>query len=132
MSNFAEVFYSLPCCSVTMQHYHFAQIILLLHQPRDDSNSFRDRLRQYREIPEKIVHHSREICANALGRPPGHVRIHMLQPLFVAGQCLESSEERKVIIGLLRGIETDLGWATEYRVKELLGEWGWGADDILG
>jgi hypothetical protein len=127
-ANFAEVSYSVPLCSVTIQHYHFAQIILLLHQLREDSNSVRDRLRRYREILEKIAYHSLEICAIALGRPPGYVQIHMLQPLFVAGQCLESSEERKVIVELLRGIETDLGWTTEYRVKELLEEWGWGAD----
>jgi hypothetical protein len=127
-ANFAEVSYSVPLCSITIQHYHFAQIILLLHQLREDSNSVRDRLRRYRKILEKIAYHSLEICAIALGRPPGYVQIHMLQPLFVAGQCLESSEERKVIVELLRGIETDLGWTTEYRVKELLEEWGWGAD----
>lgn len=26
---------------------------------------------------------------------------------------------------LLREIETDLGWATDYRVQKLLKEWGW-------
>lgn len=124
-ANFAEVFYSIPLCSVTMQHYHFAQIILLLHMPRETSASVMDQLRSYRAVPEKIAYHSREICAIALGRPPAHVRIHMLQPIFLAGQCLEGLQERKVILELLRNIETDLGWATEYRVQELLKEWGW-------
>ena len=41
----------------------------------------------------------------------------MLQSLFVAGQCLESSGERKVIVELLRDIEKGLGWETEYRVQ---------------
>jgi hypothetical protein len=33
---------------------------------------------------------------------------------------------------LLRRIESDLGWATEYRVKQLLNEWKWDeSDDTL-
>ena len=126
-SLFAESFYSIPLCAVTMQHYHFAQVMLLLHKPRENSNSVRDQLRRYREIPDRIAYHCKEICAIALGRPPGYVRIHMLQPLFIAGQCLESAGERKRILDLLRGIEIDLGWATQYRVDELLAEWGWDA-----
>jgi hypothetical protein len=121
----SEMFYSIPLCAVTMQHYHFARIILLLHKPRGLSSSVREQLQEVREIPDKIKYHSREICGIALGRPPGYVRIHMLQPLFLAGQCLEEQEERKIILGILRGIELDLGWAAEYRVKELLAEWGW-------
>lgn len=123
--HFSEVLYSVPSCSVTMQHYHFAQIILILHMPHEIATSAGDRLRRLREIPEKIATYSRSIVAIALARPPGFVRIHMLQPLFVAGQCLEQLGEREVILSLLRGIESDLGWATEYRVKELLTEWGW-------
>jgi hypothetical protein len=127
-SLFAESFYSIPLCAVTMQHYHFAQVMLLLHKPRENSNSVRDQLRRYREIPDRIAYHCKEICAIALGRPPGYVRIHMLQPLFIAGQCLESADERNIILDLLRGIERDLGWATQYRVRELLAEWNWEDD----
>jgi hypothetical protein len=127
-SLFAESFYSIPLCAVTMQHYHFAQVMLLLHKPRENSNSVRDQLRRYREIPDRIAYHCQEICAIALGRPPGYVRIHMLQPLFIAGQCLESADEKNIILDLLRGIESDLGWATQYRVRELLAEWNWEAD----
>jgi hypothetical protein len=122
---FSEMFYSIPLCAVTVQHYHFARIILLLHKPRGVLPSVREQLQEVREIPEKIKYHSREICGIALGRPPGYVRIHMLQPLFMSGQCLEKVEERKIILDILRGIELDLGWATECRVKELLADWGW-------
>jgi hypothetical protein len=48
-----------------------------------------------------------------------------VQPLFVAGQCLTETRERRIILDLLRGIESDLGWATDYRVRQLLKEWGW-------
>lgn len=127
-AHFAEIFYSIALCAVTMQQYHFARILMLLHKPREASTSVRSQLRSYREIPEKIVYHSREICAIALGRPSGYAQIHMVQPLFVAGQCLEDRAERVVILDLLRGIETDMGWATGYRVTELLKEWGWQTD----
>jgi hypothetical protein len=124
-THFAEVYYSIPLCSVTMQQYHFARILILLYAPSEASASVRNRLRNNSEIPIKITHHSREICAIALGQPPGYARIHMQQPLFVAGQCLEDPIERNVILELLRDIETDLGWTTDYQVNSLRKEWGW-------
>jgi hypothetical protein len=72
-----------------------------------------------------VREHSHEICGIALARPEGSVRIHQVQPLFVAGQCMTEDRERRVVLDLLRGIEADLGWATDYRVKLLLKEWGW-------
>jgi hypothetical protein len=36
---------------------------------------------------------------------------------------LEDVEERKCVVELLREIERDIGWATEYRAKQLLAEW---------
>lgn len=33
-----------------------------------------------------------------------------------------------MIVRLLRDVERDLGWATGYRVKQLLREWGWGEE----
>lgn len=123
---FPEIFYSVPTCAATMQHYHFARIALLLNRPPDvvtGPSTARDRLQGYREVTKEVDHRCREICGIALGRPQGAVRIHMVQPLFVAGQCLESPEERQIIVDLLRGIEADLGWATEYRVKQLQADW---------
>ena len=64
----------------------------------------------------------------ALSRPEASVRVHQTQPLFVAGQCLSQNHERHMILELLRGTESDLGWATENRVQQLLKGWGW-ADD---
>lgn len=60
-----------------------------------------------------------------MARPDSSVRIHSLQPLFVSGQCLTDAKERRLIVRLLRDVESDLGWATGYRVKQLLKEWGW-------
>jgi hypothetical protein len=123
---FPEVYFSIPACAASIQFYHFARILLLLDELQDDSpnqSSTSNRLRHYREVSRKINSHCREICAIAVGRPPGSVRIHMPQPLFLAGQCLEDVEERKCVVELLREIERDTGWATEYRAKQLLAEW---------
>lgn len=52
----------------------------------------------------------------------------MTQPLYVAGQCLTHHRERRVLLDLLRGIEMDYGWPTQYRVLQLEEEWGWVTD----
>lgn len=123
-----EVWYSIPMCASTMQHYHMARILLLINKPHESTSgrsTITLRLQSYRSIEAEISFHSREILGIGLARPDGSVRIHSLQPLFVAGQCVTDARERRVTIRLLRAVEADLGWATEYRVQQLLKEWGW-------
>ncbi|KAH7409423.1 hypothetical protein BKA64DRAFT_397131 [Cadophora sp. MPI-SDFR-AT-0126] len=125
---FSEIWYSMPMCASTMQSYHMARTILLVNRPHESTarrSTLSDRIRSYREIEKEVRYHVHEICGIALARPEGSVRIHQVQPLFVAGQCLTEDRERQVVLDLLRGIENDLGWATDYRVKKLLTEWGW-------
>jgi hypothetical protein len=127
-SPFPEVWYSIPMCASTMQHYHMARILLLINKPHESTarrTTVTNRLKSYRSIESEIRFHSREICGISMSRPEGSVRVHSLQPLFVSGQCLTEPRERRTILRLLRGIEADLGWATEYRVKQLLKEWEW-------
>lgn len=123
---FPELFYSLATCAASMQHYHFGRIALLLNRPPDTvsgpSTAF-DRLQDYREVTKEVEHRCREICGVALGRPGGEVRIYMIALLFAVGQCLENAEERQIIVDLLRGVEADLGWATDYAVHNLQSSW---------
>ncbi|KAJ5662592.1 uncharacterized protein N7477_010208 [Penicillium maclennaniae] len=123
---FPEVFFSLATCAVTMQHYHFGRIALLLNRPPDTvsapSTAF-DRLQGYREVTKEVEYRSREVCGIALGRPQGEVRVYMVPLLFAVGQCLEGADERKIIVDLLRGVEADLGWATEFAVQSLQSSW---------
>ncbi|TVY41466.1 hypothetical protein LOCC1_G005141 [Lachnellula occidentalis] len=125
---FSEIWYSIPMCASTMQSYHMARTVLLINKPHESTarrSTLSNRLFSYRSIEVEVRHHSHEICGIALGRPEGSVRIHQVQPLFVAGQCLTDSRERRVLLELLRGVENDLGWATDYRVQQLLKEWNW-------
>ncbi|KAJ5934584.1 transcriptional regulator family: Fungal Specific TF [Penicillium verhagenii] len=123
-----EVWHSIPMCASSMQHYHMARILLLINKPHESTSrrsTITLRLQSYRSIEAEIGYHSREIVGIGLCRPDGGVRINSLQPLFVSGQCLTDPRERRVNIRLLRAIEADLGWATEYRVQQLLKEWSW-------
>ncbi|KAF7595248.1 hypothetical protein BBP40_006748 [Aspergillus hancockii] len=127
-SSLAEIWYSFPVCSSAMQHYHMARILLLINKPHESTSkrsTITNRLNSYRSIESDIRYHSREIVGISMAQPEGSVRINSLQPLFVSGQCLTDPRERQMVLQLLRGIEVDLGWATEYRVKQLLREWGW-------
>jgi hypothetical protein len=125
---FSEIWYSIPMCASTMQSYHMARILLLVNKPHESTarqTTVANRLTSYRTIDVEVRHHSHEICGIALGRPEGSVRIHQVQPLFVAGQCMHDNRERRVVLDILRGIEADLGWATDYRMKQLLKDWKW-------
>lgn len=128
LATLEEVWHSIPMCASIMQHYHMARILLLINKPHETTSrrsTITLRLQSYRSIEAEIGYHSREILGIGLARPDGSVRINSLQPLFVSGQCVTDARERRVAIRLLRAIESDLGWATEYRVQQLLKEWGW-------
>lgn len=125
---FDEIWYSMPMCASTMQAYHMARILLIINRPHESTqrrSTVHMRLNSYRSIENEVRDRSHKIVAIALGRPEGSVRIHQVQALFVAGQCLLEDGERRVVVDLLRGIERDLGWATDYRVRQLIKEWGW-------
>ena len=125
---FEEIWHVMPMCAATMQHYHMARVLLLINKPHESTagrSSIGDRFRSYRSIEREATRHCYEICGIALSRPPASVRVHSTQPLFVAGQYFELEKERKVVLELLRGVKADLGWSTEDRARQLLGQWGW-------
>ncbi|KEF56379.1 uncharacterized protein A1O9_07960 [Exophiala aquamarina CBS 119918] len=129
LPNFEKVWYSIPMCAATMQYYHMARIILLVNRPQESTaikSSITARLWSYRMIQEEAQYHSREICGISLSNLPDAVRIHSLQPLFVAGQCLSETFERRAVLGILSSIQKDLGWATGYRMRKLEEEWNAG------
>ncbi|KAL8865799.1 MAG: hypothetical protein Q9174_006687, partial [Haloplaca sp. 1 TL-2023] len=132
-TNLTEVWHSIPVCAATILSWHFAQILILTHKPEDVSNrrtTGAARLKSYRSLQTEIEYHSHQILGLCLARPEAAIRIHALQPLYTAGQCLNDDAERRVVLDLLRGIEEDLGWATDYRVQQLLQELGWNNDDL--
>jgi hypothetical protein len=125
---FTEVWYSTSMCASTMQMYHMGQILLFMNKPHESTqggSTVFARLNSYQSVLAACQKHSREIVGISLACSDDAVRIHSVQPLFTAGQCLSDSRERQVVLNLLQGIESDIGWASNYRVKQLVEQWNW-------
>lgn len=126
-------------------HYHMARILLLVNKPHETTkrrSTVADSLNSYRAIEENVVSHCYEIWYVAeiftVADLKTKYRFQRHYPVpfrsFCTGpsntatirgrQYLSQSHERHVILDLLRGIEADLGWATECRVQHLLKDWG--------
>lgn len=129
-SSITELFFPIPLSAATLQLYHFARILLLLHKPNSPSTASTiqppHRLQAYyREISTQALSHAHTIIGIALGRPHFAVRVEMLLPLVAAGSCLEDDGERRLVVEVLRAVELDTGVATGGRIGELEREWGW-------
>lgn len=123
---FTEVWYTIPMCASTMQTYHMSQILLFMNKPHESTQSHSTlvaRMNSYQSVLATCQKHSHEIVGISLARSDEAVRIHSVQPLFIAGQCLSDPRERQVVLHLMRDIESDIGWATEYRVRQLIEQW---------
>lgn len=125
-STFTEVWYSIPMVASTMQTYHMGQILLHMNKPHESTqgrSTVCAQLNSYQSVLAACQRHSREIVGIALSRSDEAVRIHSVQPLFTAGQCLSTPQERQVVLDLLHNLESDIGWATDYRIRQLLEQW---------
>ncbi|KAF1841519.1 uncharacterized protein K460DRAFT_379591 [Cucurbitaria berberidis CBS 394.84] len=133
-SMFTEVWYSIPMCASTLQTYHMSQILLFMNKPHESTqgrSTVCARLSSYESVLATCQKHSREIVGISLARSDEAVRIHSVQPLFTAGQCLRDPRERQQVLHLLRDIEFDIGWATDYRVRQLIEQWQWEEQETL-
>ena len=145
-----EMWFPRPMCASTIQWYNLCRIQLLQHHlssqvsssvqrvlgPETPGISLARRQASYAVILAQSRSHAKEIVAIELGRHDEGTRIHAVQPLWMAGSVLgneygavvgkdvEVDCWRRTILGLLRGIERDTGWASEYRVRNLLEVWG--------
>lgn len=136
-----EKWFPRPMCASTMQWYHFSRIQLLHNKPHlstatpvqsllrtgASGTSLAARYASYASILQQSRSHAKEIVAIALGRSDESSRIHAVQPLWTAGLVLGNDDDpdeyghvnaetetwRRTIVDLLRGIEQDMGWASE-------------------
>ncbi|UKZ69168.1 uncharacterized protein TrAtP1_010177 [Trichoderma atroviride] len=119
---FDEILFPTQVSAATLSYYHFARVLLLLAKPIDQSNPL-TLLKDYRERLADIRDNCVKICGIAAGRPGGAARIHSIQPLILAGQCLEDARERRAVVQLLQDIESDTGWPIAAQVGRLQEEW---------
>jgi hypothetical protein len=125
-SRFDRHLFTVPMCAVALLLYHFARILLLMNWPIETIEQGASRLRMFSKISRESHHHGRQICNIALGiRNYLPAYEQMIEPLYVAGVCLDEDEDRLVVIGLLRDIEKNTGHLATERVRDLLSTWGW-------
>ena len=125
-SMFPDIWYSSPMCASAMQTYHTSQVLLLMNKPHESTHgrcTVCARLNSYQSTLVACQKHSREIVGISLASSDEAVRIHSVQPIFIAGQCLSDLRERQVVLTLLRNLELDLGLATDYRMQQLTELW---------
>ncbi len=61
---FSEIWYALPMCAATMQHYHMARILMLINKPHETTarrSTIGDRFNSYQSIGAETVYHCYEI-----------------------------------------------------------------------
>jgi hypothetical protein len=133
-SIFTEIWYSIPMCAATMQTYHMSQILLFMNKPHESTqggSTVCARLNSYQSVLAACQKHSREIVGISLACSDEAVRIQSVQPLFTAGQCLSDARERQVVLNLLQDVESNIGWSTDYRVKQLVEQWQWEEQEAI-
>lgn len=118
-----------------------SQILLLIHKPEglaaapvsrpSASEGPFDALMRFNQMKRVLQYHAAEICAIALSRLEAAAKIHMLQPVYLAGRCLHTKADRAIVLKLLESIEIELGWSSRYRVDDLLREWGMDREEIM-
>lgn len=108
--------------------------------PSGTSSSLAQRHASYATILHQSRRHAEDIISIGLTLSNDSARIHSVQPLYTAGQVLGNSDDgtaieggrnqktvedvRICILNLLQGIQRETGWATEYRMRHLLEQWG--------
>lgn len=124
---FPQLFYTSTMGATALLLYHFTRLLVLLNKPPDEPRrqSGLGRLQSHRQFSEQVNHHAGEICGIALGRPQHGAQLHLVQPLCLAGLCLDSEARRVVLADLLVGVQRRTGYSTEWRVVKLREEWGW-------
>lgn len=106
-----------------MQTYYMSQILLFMNMPHESTlerSTEVIRMDYHQSVLAACQNHSRRIIGISLAQPGKAVQIHSVQPLFTAGQCLSDDRECRIVLHLLRDIESDTGWATDYRVRQLV------------
>jgi hypothetical protein len=97
------------------QLYHAATLLMLQHKPRAV---------QLAKSSKSILWHARQICGIAASNSDHGASINSLQPLWIAGKIMSHETEHQAILGILKRIETDTGWATAWRADDLRDYWG--------
>ncbi|KAH0348184.1 hypothetical protein KCU83_g6330, partial [Aureobasidium melanogenum] len=126
-----EAWYISGTSAMAAMLLHAAKILLLSCMPSDIlpgmspvQGGAPDWISAYRALQKEMAAHAKAVFAIVIGTPQAVVKLHCLQPLYIAGRCLTHQRDQRKLIGLLVDLENKLGVASGYRVQDLLREWG--------
>lgn len=126
-----EAWYSSGTSAMAAMLLHAAKILLLSCMPSDmlpgmspTQGGAPDWISAYRILQQGMVAHAKAVFAIAIGTSHAVVKLHSLQPLYIAGRCLTNQRDQRRLVGLLVDLENKMGVASSYRVQDLLREWG--------
>ena len=125
---FPQLFFTNSMATSALLLYHFTCLLVLLQRiPGHPSD-----MASPGASPDmsRVSYHAEEICGIATGRPQIEAQVHLLQPLHLAGLCLESYQQKVVLADLLVGLQRRNGCATVWKLKELKRVWGWETDIV--
>ncbi|GAB7335540.1 hypothetical protein MBLNU13_g07881t2 [Cladosporium sp. NU13] len=113
-SPFPTILYTNAAAISGNQFAHTAAIMMLQRKPREIV------LGKIRSI----LWHARQICGIALSNDHHGAWTNTVQPIWIAGRLMSHPQEHDVIIRLLERIERETGWATKWRIDDLMEHWG--------
>jgi hypothetical protein len=111
---FPTVLYSNAAAISGNQFAHTAAILMLQRKPRDLT------LGKVRSI----LWHARQLCGIALSNDYHGAWTNTVQPIWIAGRLMSHPQEHAAILRLLKRIERETGWATQWRIDDLMEHWG--------
>lgn len=113
-SPFPTILYTNAAAISGNQFAHTAAIMMLQRKPRE---IILGKIRS-------ILWHARQICGIALSNDHHGAWTNTVQPIWIAGRLMSHPQEHDVIIRLLERIERETGWATQWRIDDLMEHWG--------
>ncbi|CAH6720014.1 hypothetical protein CLIB1444_03S02498 [[Candida] jaroonii] len=99
-----------------IQMFHMAVILLIQNKPRLTTIT-------HVEHMKSPIWHAKQICSISLHNEHHGCWNNALQPLWIAGQLLSSSQEHEIVLNLLSKIESTTGWQMNFRANDLKKYW---------
>jgi hypothetical protein len=119
---FPFLLWAAPCAISSNQLYHTSCLLLLDMKPPSINT------RDMGHVGSALWHAHR-ICGISITNAHHGCLNNAIQPLWLAGKLLSHPAEHKLIIDLIKKIETATGWSGTWRMRDLRELWGYEKDD---
>lgn len=122
-STFPFILFSAPCAISSNQLYHASCLLLLGMKPLGIN------LRDRGSVGSPLWH-ARRICGISMTNSHHGCLNNAIQPLWLAGKLLSHPTEHKLIVEIIKNIETETGWSGTWRLRDLREVWGYDKENM--